>query len=182
MIEVSGTLTRAEVMRMQYFHTLRRLWPVVVLAVLLLLVTLPPFLFVLITASQSEWRSVLSNLGPFIFFLLMWVFLLTVSPYWNARKQFAAQSPLSEPVTYLFTPENLSAKGPSVSWTMTWGTLKHVRETKSLFVLYHHKKIAILVPKRFFHDDAEIRAWRQLVLSSVATKRIEAPGLIGRWC
>ena len=56
-----------------------------------------------------------------------------------------------------------------------------VRETKSLFLLYLAPRRAVIVPKRFFESPEQMEQWRQLVLAAVAPKKIEKPGLIGRW-
>jgi len=40
----------------------------------------------------------------------------------------------------------------------------------------------VIVPKRFFSNEAEMATWRQLVLTSVARKQIEPPGIVGQWC
>lgn len=125
---------------------------------------------------------ILTNAIPFILLLLFWVFAPGVLPYWNARKLYASQIFLREPISYTFNSENFSGNGPSASWSIAWSVLKTVHETKSLFLLYHHRNIAVIVPKRFFGSEAEMAAWRQLVLTSFAPHHIKPPGIVGAWC
>jgi hypothetical protein len=181
-IEVSGTFTVDDLTRLHYFHALRRLWPLLVLAVLFLLVVVPAYVVMLITDSQSDWRQVLSNAMPFVTLVTFWIVIMTWFPHRNARRSFATQKANREPITYTFGPEDFGGKGPSVSWTMVWSVVKYVRETESLFLLYHHKNLAVMVPKHFFLSDAEMAAWRELVRSCIRPKQIEPPGLAGRWC
>jgi hypothetical protein len=181
-VELHGTLSLPEVTRFQYFHTLRRSWTVAAVFAVILILLMAFTALTLIVNPEPDWRAMLMDATPFTLFLLLWVLLIGVMPYRNARKQFATQSYLREPITYVFTSATVSATGASASWTLAWSVLKRVRETKSLFLLYHGPNIAMIVPKRFFQSPAEMEKWRQLVLESMATKRIEKPGVIGRWC
>jgi hypothetical protein len=105
-----------------------------------------------------------------------------VFPYWNARKSFASQIHFREPISYTFNPEGVSGKGQSASWGLAWHMIKHVRETKSLFLLYHNRRMAVTVPKRFFTSDAEMANWRRQVAAWGSPKQIEAAGVVGRFC
>lgn len=125
---------------------------------------------------------VLTHVVTIIIVLLFWALFMGVMPYRNARKQFATLSYLGEPVTYVFTSETISGTGTSASWSTAWNALKVLRETNSLFLLYHGPCAAVIVPKRFFQSPAEMEKWRQLVLACVAPKPIEKPGIVGRWC
>src|SRR5579862_931821 len=180
-IEVQGTITLGELTRFQYFHTLHRTWLLAVGAAVTLVFVVP--LAVLAAASEDlRWRQVLTNAIPFILLLLFWVFALGVLPYWNARKLYASQIFLREPIFYKFSSENFCGSGPSASWSIAWNVLKTVRETKSLFLLYHHRNIAVIVPKRFFGSEAEMEIWRQLVLTSAAPSQIKPIGIVGALC
>lgn len=168
--------------RFQYFHTLRRTWPIAFLAALVLLILVPIFTLTVITNPETDWLTIFKNALPFFFLLLLWLFLLGVLPRRNARKQLAAQSYLREPITYLFTCEAITGTGPSARWSIAWNVLKRVRETKSLFVFYHGPNIGVIAPKRFFQSSSEMEKWRQLVVTYLDTKRIEKPGFVGRLC
>jgi hypothetical protein len=183
-VELHGTLGIAELKRFQYFHTLRRGWLIVVVValVLILLLLFPQFALISSANPEYDWRAALTNATPFIILLLFWALVIGVIPYRTARKQLAAQSYLREPITYVFTSETISGTGISASWSIVWNVLKRVQETESLFLLYHGPNIAVIVPKRFFQSPAEMERWCQLVLACIAPKRIEKPGLIGRWC
>ena len=180
-IEVSGTFSLADLTRFQYFHTLRRTWPIAVIAVLAL-VFLVPFLGLLAVASlDPEWRTVFSNAFPFFALMLLWIVILGFMPYRNAKRQLASQNYLREPIAYIFTSETIGGAGPSIRRSIAWNVVRRIRETKSLFLLYHGPNIAVIVPKHFFKDSAAMVNWRQLVTASFSTG-IEKPGLVGRFC
>jgi hypothetical protein len=177
---LNGTITTADLTRFQYFHTYCRIWPATVVAVLVLPVWVACCFFA--TDPDSEWHAVLKSALVFILpcsFLLLWAGLM---PYRLARKQFATQNHLREPVTYIFTTATIQGRGTGFAWRIEWNLLKQLRETKSLFLLYHGPNIAVIVPKRFFQSAAEIEAWRQLTLACLTSKKIDGPGIVGRWC
>ena len=180
--ELRGTLRLADVTRFHYFHTLRRTWPIGAIAALLLILLVPSLVFAAIANPGSGWGTVLTNAIPFFGLLLLWLLLLGVMPYFTARKQFAAQSYLREPVVYAFTPETISATGSSMRWSIAWNVVKRVRETKSLFLIYHAANVAVIVPKSFFTSPSEMETWRQIVATHLGSKLIDKPGLVGRSC
>ena len=178
-VELHGTLTVAEVTRCQYFHVLRRGWPYAAVLTVIPMVSVLAVGALLVAGSGDVQFA---NTVPIFLFATFWNYIYWVLPYRNARKQFATQSFLHEPVTCAFTADEFSGLGPSASWTLAWSTLKNVRETKSLFLLYHHPSLAVIVPKRFFQSDAEMDQWRELVSSAIAPMKIEKPGFLGRRC
>jgi len=113
--------------------------------------------------------------------LAIWVFLLGFMPYRNAKKVMVAQKYLREPITYTFTEEGLSGSSSSTSYTLAWDVFKKVRESKSLFLLYHGTNIAIVLPKHFFQNEAQIEDWRQFAATHLESKRIDKPSVVARF-
>lgn len=104
-----------------------------------------------------------------------------ILPYTTARKQYASQSLVSEAGSYSFTSDEIEYRGKSASSQMLWSVIREIRETKSLFLLYHAHNLAMILPKPYFLDAPEMAVWRSLAASKLA-KGIAAPGPIGRWC
>jgi hypothetical protein len=179
-IELHGTLTIAELTRFQYFHTFRRIWPV--LASCMVFAIVLGTLLAFVAMAIPEFRALALEAVPFLIFPVLWTLVLGAIPYRKARKLFAAQRYFREPIAYVFTAETLGSEGAGVSSRIAWNLLKHVRETNSLFLLYHTADAAFLVPKRFFRSPAEMENWRQLVRAGVGPAKMEKPGAIGRWC
>ena len=180
--ELHGVLGLGDLTRFQYFHALRRAWPIAMFAALILIFVLPLGVLAMTLNPNSDWRTVFTNALPFVLLLALWLFLLGVMPYRYARKMLKAQGYLQEPITYTFTDETISGVGSSTHWSLAWNVMKRIRETKSLFLLYHAPNIAIIVPKRFFQSESEMEAWRQFVTRYLDSKRIDKLGLVARMC
>lgn len=58
-VELHGTLSVTDLTRFQYFHFLRRSWPIVVLFALFLIVLVPLFALTAIANPESGWRPCL---------------------------------------------------------------------------------------------------------------------------
>jgi hypothetical protein len=181
-LELCGTLDLADLTRFQYFHTLRRTWPIAILAGLTLILFVPLATFAWIANPDSDWLPLITNAGPFVLLMVLWLCVLGIMPYRNARKALATQSHLREPITYVFTAETISGTGRSAQWSMAWNIVRRIRETKSLFLLYHHPNAAFVVPKRFFQGASEMDTWRQFVGTHMDSKHIDKPGFVARWC
>ena len=180
--ELHGTLDRSDLTRFQYFHTLRRTWPVAVFVALILILVLPLGALAMIANPDSDWRPVLTNALPFVLLLVFWLFLLGGMPFRNARKALTTQGYLREPITYTFTDETISGTGPSIRWSIAWNVMKRIRETRSLFLLYHAPNVAVILPKRFFQSSSEMDAWRQFVATYLDSKRIDKLSFVARLC
>jgi hypothetical protein len=181
-LELQGTLNLADVLRFQYFHTLRRTWPIAAFIILFVLLVVPLAVFAVVANPESGWTPVIKNALPFLLLLLLWFILLGIMPYRNARKVLASQAYLREPIAYTFTDEAISGTGPSTQWRIAWSVVKRIRETKSLFLVYQAPNLAIIVPKRFFQNHSHLDSWRQLVAAQVGSKCVETPGFVGRFC
>lgn len=180
-VEVGGTLEVADLARYQYYHFLRRLWPVVILLVCAAVLIGPAAIYLIVTANADELRTRLANAVPFLLLIAFWLSLPIVVPRWAAKKQLKTQSYLREPVSYSFGRDGIEMNGQSVSSRMAWSTIREVRETKSLFLLYHAPNIAIVLPKRFFDGVDELERWRRLVAAAFS-KGISSSLPVGRWC
>jgi hypothetical protein len=173
MIQLRGTLTLADLARFQYFHVLRRTWPALILILLIGVAILT-----LILAVPNP--NVIKNAVPLLTLFVIWLALLAVTPYWNARRQFARQQYLRDPVIQTFSEDGIKSTGPSVSSELKWTVMQAIRETKSQFLLYYAPNQALLVPKRFFTSDAELAAWQEIVRAAMDGKNIKQ-SVIGRW-
>ncbi len=114
-------------------------------------------------------------------FVGIWFLLMVGLPYWNARNQMRDSTLFSEPVIYTFSEAGIFSSRPSASGEMKWLALHSIREIKSAFLLYHTRAIAVVIPKRFFADEEQVSAWRELANKSISPKEVVSPGLIGRW-
>jgi YcxB-like protein len=183
-IELHGTFTLSDFVRFHYFHTLRLCWWLLAIVAVFLLIVAPLFLALFVNTYPPvvSWSSVEEGAVPFVAGCLVLTYALTVMPYQRAKKQYAAQNYLREPVRTSFAAEGISSEGSGISSKVVWSIVKQVRETKSLFLLYYSANMALIVPKHFFEAPDQMDQWRQLVAASIDPKLIEKRGLVGRWC
>jgi len=141
------------------------------------------FNFATVGDPYSYLHLVLSNAAPFVFLLVAWIVVVAgILPYVNARRSFAQFPELREPTTYTFNAQGIVATRKSSTFRIDWVLVKRVRETKSAYIVYRSPRLAaMLVPKRFFRSESEIRQWRQIVTARINPRQIENPGLVARW-
>jgi hypothetical protein len=175
MIELHGTLTVSDLRRFQYFHRFRRLWPIVLLVLLLSI-----SLLVIMTAFPNP--NLIANVQPLLILFALWLALLFAAPDIQARLIFSRQPYFRYPMTQTFTSTGYETKGTGFSSEVSWGILRNVRETKSLFLLYHTPQMALVVPKRFFVSDEQMETWEEAVTVGIAPKKLSKAGWVGRLC
>jgi hypothetical protein len=169
-IEVSGTVTVADIVKFAYFSTYRRLWPLVLLGIVVLPVNLALF--------AADNSSAAANMAPLSFLVLLWAVL----PYYSARRQAATRRFLCEPLKYSFDAEGFHITATSFSTSMSWSTVKRIQETKSAILLYEASYLGRIVPKHFFQTEADLAAFKSFLVARISPKQIARPGIVGRWC
>jgi hypothetical protein len=181
LITLHGTLTVDDLRKVLYYGMFRRPQAVgTVVMVSLVLVSLASMIW-LVPGSNAI--SIGLNASPFVVLLLFWCLAMIVMPLRSAKKRFANEKVWSEPGAYAFLPEEIRINRPSASSVMNWNVVTEVRETRSLFLLQLGSNSSIPIPKRFFSSADEVDAWKNLVLSRVASQRAIAPrGIAARWC
>ena len=125
--------------------------------------------------------GILRNLLPLIGMALIWLILIVVLPYWGARRQLKRQPYLAGEGRYQFTPESIAARFPRITSDLQWSAVQRIRVTKSLFLIYYGPSIAILVPRRFFVGEAQLRDWMEIVPPALMPKGGWTPSFFGRW-
>ncbi len=170
----AGIVTPRELVRFSYFHLNRRNWPITLLA----LIAVPLFVMVTLLDPHSFSFPLVQNLLPFVFLLLLWLLI----PWWGAWRQYRKLQHLRERVTYRLNEFGAQAEGENYRGEIAWKLIHAVRETKTLFLVYHTPEVAWVIPKRFFASDLGIEAFRGYSERHLASsRRYSGPGLIGSW-
>ena len=178
LLQAAGELTLADIVRFQYFHFARKVWPVMLVSVAMLFALVGIF-SVLATGNIERWK----NPGVQWVVLFFWTALALTGPYWAARRQRAQQSYLRMPMRYHFTADRVRLEGPQFSGEITWSLIRGIYETQNMFVLYHSPRMAWILPKRFFwNDERLVRQWRDWVIRQLPERKgFHKLGLLGRW-
>ena len=172
-IEVSGTYRMQDFWRFRMYSGLRFIWPVV-----LLLLALAAMLLLLgLLGGGANAAASLEAAGV----MLLWTALLVLPQHFVARRQFAAQPALREPVNFRLDSEGMHSRTSAGAADASWKRFHSVRETGSLFILYTAPNLGNLLPKRFFASGGELAEFRAMVERGIAPKRIRRPGIWSRW-
>jgi hypothetical protein len=165
----AGTLILDDIIRFQYFHANRRLWP---LTIFMMLFGVFSFTGLVVTLSAGSVER-FANPGLFYVAFLVWAALFLVVPYLGARRQFAKQQYLREPMQFCFTADRVRLEGPHFTSELNWSLVQRIHETKNLLFIYQSPQIAWILPKRFFGGEPGlIEQWKEFVIG-----RLQHPGL-----
>ncbi len=178
-IEVTGTLSRDELLRFHYFHSYRRTWWMVIIMMLVCLIAL---VVALVGLSLGVYGASL-KLGAIVLGWLFFCSFCTIAlPKRAAKRYLDSNISLRGPVTYTFGEEGIQITSPHSSGENAWTAVWNVYESNSLFCVYYGTVLAHVLPKRFFKNEMEQIQWRALVERQISPKRIVSPGVVGRRC
>jgi hypothetical protein len=178
-LDIQGPLTTGDLARFQYFHIFRRSWPILAIAIVILILWVAVLIYDM--ASAPKLYGILADTLPLVALLLLWTLIIVIRPYIAALRQRKTQSYLCEPLLYRFSDNGLAVSGPSASWTVEWNSVRSVVETENLFIIYHGPTAATIVPKRFFEND-EAHNDVRVLLNEVAETKFSNAGILGRFC
>ena len=178
-LEIQGQLTTGDLARFQYFHIFRRSWPVLAIAVAILILWVAVLIYDM--ASAPKLYGILANTAPLVVLLLLWTLMVAIRPYVAALRQRKTQSYLLDPLIYRFSDDGLAVSGPSASWTVAWNDVRSIVETENLVIIYHGPTAATIVPKHLF-ENSEAEDDVRALLSEVAETKFSNAGILGRFC
>jgi len=169
----AGTLTFLDIVRFQYFHNNKRLWPLTLFFLLGVLFSLFGIAVVFLTGDVER----IKNPGSYYAIFLCWALLCLGGPFLAARKQYRKQQYLREEMQYDFTNDGVGLQGPNFSATIAWLLVQSICETKTGFIIYQSPHLAWILPKRFF-PTSDIEGWKMFV-----RERLTSPTLLRgpRW-
>jgi YcxB-like protein len=157
-MRVPVSLTLPDVVRYQYFGSWRRLWPLV----FIFAAAIPLFLFGFFALLLGWLPGDLLQTGALYLGLAFVAAYILAAPYLGARKLYRQQAYLREPMTFDFTREGIHLGGASFSSDIAWRIVHEVRETRTLWLVYHTPQTAWILPKRFL-SSTELEEWRRFV-------------------
>lgn len=176
-LQAAGELQLDDLLRFQYFHLLGRNW---LIAFAVLAAFCLSLLGIIVCLASGDPRKI-QNPGLQWLFLLGFGVLLLGQLHWSARRQFAKQRYLREPMRYLTSEERVGLQSPSYSSEVDWAMIQAIYETKSLFLIYTAPQVAWVLPKRFFWgDEQRALAWKQFAMRKLAG-RFHQPGTVAAW-
>lgn len=178
-LEIQGQLTTSDLARFQYFHILRRSWPILAAAVAILILWVAVLIYDM--AEEPKLYGILADTLPLIVLLFLWTLTILIRPYFAALRQGKTQAYLRDTLVYRFSEEGFAVTGTNASWSLRWNAVQRVVETDSLFIVYHGPTAATIVPKRFF-ENSEALDDARAILNKFAQAKCSKAGILGRVC
>jgi hypothetical protein len=176
-VELDGTLAFDDLLRTYCLQCFQRTWWIILPVMLVSLV--PVLVTPVVVLLTSDWE-VARKATPFFLLLIIWA-LLATTPYRGAKRLLKTNVNLCAPIKYTFSSRGINSIGTYFSSELSYEALWTVRETKSLFLLYTSAGTGIVLPKRYFKDEAQQNDWRALVEQGISPKHITNSGFLGRW-
>lgn len=172
-LSVSGTLTFKEYKKFSSFHT-RRWIKWLVLSTFILF-------FPLIT-------YILYNPGDIFYFEKMAAIFLVSSTVSvsisvifflyakgiiriKASREYKSDQLIKNEFTYTFNENGINQKrGKSITY-IEWNDIVSIQEYPPMFLIYVSKNKAIVLPKRFFKINEEIKLFKEIIIENVASEK-----------
>jgi hypothetical protein len=111
----------------------------------------------------------LRNLAPLYIFLILWIVWFYGAPYLSARSQFRGSPSAKTPITLIAAEEGLHFRSRQTDSKVDWSAYVNWIEEKTIFALFPHPKIFIVIPKRVFSADQLVQ-FRELLRQKVKQK------------
>jgi len=131
------------------------------------------FILFLFTLSLKHFLEENSISYYSIFFIISILVVLILSHYIVPKRVFKHSKLLQEELTISFTNESIKLERTSASQDLKWDYISKLVEYKKFFVIYDTKYTAISIPKRFFKNEQEIIAVKNLLKKNLSNKNLK---------
>ena len=111
----------------------------------------------------------LRNVTPLYILLILWSAWYFLSPYLSARSQFRGSPSASTPITFAAANDGLHFRSQKTDSKVDWSAYMNWVEEKTIFALFPHPRIFIIIPKRAFSVD-QLVEFRELLRKKVKQK------------
>jgi hypothetical protein len=120
-----------------------------------------------------RWGAFIGALGGLVFWMiftpLMLLFIYLVS-YFTVNSALKFNPNIAGPFTYKFSEIGFSVVGPTGAGENNWAAFPWVCETREQFLLFVHKNLAYVIPKRCFTEKADSNSFKELLRSGYKGK------------
>jgi hypothetical protein len=111
------------------------------------------------------------GVSPYLSGLCVGLFLLAcawIVPILQSRKMKANTPNLQGVLRYEFDDEGVRIIGPHGESAHRWPAIIRCRENRNVFLLYQTPRIANIIPKRFFANEQDVVAARELLRTHIS--------------
>jgi hypothetical protein len=172
-LTVRGTLTFNEYKKFASFHSRR--W-IIWLTLSTFILFFPLSIYFLYNPGD-----IFSFEGMAAIFLLSSIFSVIISGIFflyakaviriKATREYKSDQLIKNEFIYTFSEDGINQKrGRSINY-IEWNEIVFVREYPPLFLLYISKNKAIVMPRRFFESNEEIKLFKQIIKGNVSSEK-----------
>ena len=88
---------------------------------------------------------------------------LPLYTYWRARLAFRQHHWLHQPTRYTVNDQGVASQATSYSGFREWSRVWRVEENRKAFLMYLSRSQVVVLPKRAFESQDQVRVLRELV-------------------
>jgi hypothetical protein len=111
--------------------------------------------------------ALLSNLAWIVGFPVFWLVGIPLAQRWSAYRTFRSTPAVRGELVYTFDHDRITVAGGLSSGILDWKAIVRFAETRDLFLLFLSGQIAHFIPKSAFDSEADVKAFRALVVENV---------------
>jgi hypothetical protein len=178
-VELEGRLTFGEALRYSFLHRCGYWSNWATCTVLAFIALLVLRCLDLIPPGTAADRFLPGGTSP-LTILVVFGFVGFILPYLIAREQYKGPD-LSDPTHYTFDAVGYEVVQPVWRYRVDWTSVREIRESRSMFLLYLNRTQRTIIPQRFFPDDQTLAAWRVLVATHAPSVPIRRNSIAGRF-
>lgn len=87
-------------------------------------------------------------------------------------KDYKSDHMLKKETFYTISKKGISQKTGKSHFLVEWTNIFSIREHKGLFLIYLNKQTALIIPKRYFSSEREIRLFKDIINNNLDSKKI----------
>ncbi|NQD68452.1 YcxB family protein [Bacillus haikouensis] len=172
-LSVSGTLTAKEYKKFSSFHTSRWiLW----ITISTYIVFFPWLIYILYKPGDifnfGDMAAVLLISSTVSVCIAVMIFLYAkVIIRVKATREYKSDQLIKNELIYTFSDTGIHQKrGRSIN-DIDWNEIAAIKEHHSMFLIYVSRNKAMIIPKRFFESDEEIKQFKKMINKNVTSEK-----------
>jgi hypothetical protein len=173
-INASVQLTKRDLLRYGAYVTLKNARVYFIIIILFSLFLAIQYYRALVSGSADRVNNEVhaaQTILPVLLLFFLFPFVVIVASCLHMWSSFRTNRSLSSGLHYAFSQEGIQTTSPTSQGLLRWDGLHRIEETRHAFLLFHDKKNAQVVPKRFF-GESDLAALRSLMNAHVAKVKL----------
>jgi YcxB-like protein len=172
-VSVSGTLTSKEYKKFSSFHTNKWVMWFVISTYILFFSLLSYILYSpgdIFNFGEMASLLFVSSTVSILIALLFFLYAKGIIRF-KAAREYKSDHLIKNEITYTFSENGINQKrGKSINY-IDWNEIVFIKEYSPMFLIYVSKNKAIVLPKRFFESDEQIKIFKNMIKENVPLEK-----------